>query len=247
MIHGFFLHYPNPGRKGTAIADSMMTFRSGRGAISEIYTVGAEVTDFGVRLCRTCPVGTDKNNLRLWCFVLPDLTCFPGSLNAREGYQVSWHVPIDDVSHWKYMLFFNRVKAFDREWIEWMKDSVGFALTPDYRLIANKGNRYAQDRESMKTQSYSGVSGVLVQDVCAIEGQPIQDRTREHLLPSDVPILLARKQLVKAIKDVQGGKDPPHVIRDPKKNRFPGMIVWDGVVPSSMDWKELCRKLEAEA
>jgi hypothetical protein len=99
----------------------------------------------------------------------------------------------------------------------------------------------------MKAESYSGVPGVLIQDMCAIEAQPIQDRTRETLLPSDVPILLGRKQLVKAIKDVQEGKDPPHVIRDPEKNRFPGMIIWDGVIPSSMDWKELCRQLEAES
>ena len=87
----------------------------------------------------------------------------------------------------------------------------------------------------------------MVQDMCAIEAQPMQDRTREHLLPSDAPILLARKQLVKAIKDVQEGKDPPHVVRDPDKNRFPGIVILDGVIPSSMDWKVLCRQLEAEA
>jgi hypothetical protein len=53
--------------------------------------------------------------------------------------------------------------------------------------------------------------------------------------------------LQQAIRDVQEGRDPPHVIRDPKLNRFPNMIIHVDVVPSSTDWKEYCKKLEAES
>jgi hypothetical protein len=51
----------------------------------------------------------------------------------------------------------------------------------------------------------------------------------------------------KALKDVEEGKDPPHVIRDPKLNRFPNIIIYVGIVPNSVDWKEQCKLLEAEA
>ena len=33
----------------------------------------------------------------------------------------------------------------------------------------------------------------------------VQDRTNEHLVESDVPIVASRKVLMKAIRDVQGG------------------------------------------
>ena len=59
-------------------------------------------------------------------------------------------------------------------------------------------------------------------------------------------IVTARKLLLRAIKDVQESREPPHVIRESKLNRFPNMLIWYGVVPSSLDWKEHCRQLEAE-
>ncbi len=53
-------------------------------------------------------------------------------------------------------------------------------LTPDYRPKRNKGNRYLQDRESMKTWSFSGMGRIFnVQDTAIVEGSgPIVDRTR---------------------------------------------------------------------
>ena len=100
----------------------------------------------------------------------------------------------------------------------------------------------------MATESYSGIGGFAAQDTCVVEGEgPIQDRTREHLVSSDKVIVAARKLLLKAITDVREGRDPQHVIRDNELNHFADMIVWYGVVPSTTDWREHCKHLEAEA
>ena len=100
----------------------------------------------------------------------------------------------------------------------------------------------------MGTESYTGIAGFAAQDSCVVEGEgPIQDRTQEHLVSSDKVIVAARKLLLKAIRDVQEGHDPQHVIRDTQRNRFPNMIVWYGVVPSATDWAEHCKQLDAEA
>ena len=86
-----------------------------------------------------------------------------------------------------------------------------------------------------------------MQDLWAVEGAgPIQDRTKEHLATSDRAIVAQRKLLQKAIRDVQEGKDPPHVIRDPAQNRFPNIIIYVGVLPTSVEWKDHCKLLEAE-
>lgn len=245
-IHNTLLHYPFQVRSLaiTGVAE-YQGFRGGRGAAPGIETIDAEITDFGVRLSRSCPVGTDKKYLRIFCFMLPNLTCFPGGPQGEEGYSANWHVPIDDAHHWKYIFSFSRVKPVERDFAAYGR---GAGMTEDYRFVANKTNRYLQNRETLNTSSYSGIDGVPVQDLWAVEGAgPVQDRTQEHLVSSDIAIVAQRKLLLKAIRDVQEGKDPPHVIRDPAKNRFPNMVIHVGMAPQEIDWKEYCKQLETDA
>ena len=101
----------------------------------------------------------------------------------------------------------------------------------------------------MKTTIYSGIPPkyFAAQDLCVVEGAGIvQDRTKEHLVGSDAPIVMCRKVLQKAIQDVKEGRDPAHVIRDPKLNRFPEIVATNGVLPDSINWKEYCNQLEQE-
>jgi phthalate 4,5-dioxygenase len=242
-IHASFLHHPNHNLRHTGIPE-YQGFRGGRGAAPGIESINAEVTDFGVRLCRTCPVASNKKDLRIWNFVLPNLTTFPGGIQSRSGYSVNWHVPIDDACHWKYSFTFNREAPLDLEVVKRSRPE----MTADYKLTRSRANRYMQDRSLMATESYTGIAGFAAQDTCVVEGEgPIQDRTEEHLVSSDKVIVAARKLLLKAINDVRVGRDPQHVIRDATQNRFPGMIVWYGVVPGETDWREHTRRLEAEA
>jgi len=53
----------------------------------------------------------------------------------------------------------------------------------------------------------------------------------------------ARKLLLKAINDVQEGREAPHVIRDPKANNFLHLVTRGEVIPSSTDWKEYVARL----
>jgi phthalate 4,5-dioxygenase len=242
-IHGSFLHHPNYNLRHTGVPD-YQGFRGGRGVAPEIESINAEVTGFGVRLCRSCPVGNDKKDLRIWNFVLPNLTVFPGGVQSRAGYSVNWHVPIDDTHHWKYSFMFNREAPLDMNIVNRSRPE----MTPDYQLTRSKANRYLQDRGLMATESYAGIGGFAAQDTCVVEGEgPIQDRTREHLVSSDKVIVAARKLLLKAITDVREGRDPQHVIRDNELNHFADMIVWYGVVSNTTDWREHCKHLEAEA
>jgi len=207
-------------------------------------TLDVELTDFGVRIYTARKLGAEKAYLRVSYFVLPNLSAFPGQTGG-EGYSVNWHVPIDDDHHWKYTFVYSAGAPLQKEVINRERSE----LTPDYRLVRNAANRFIQDRESMKTKTYAGMgSGFQAHDAFATASQgAIQDRTDEHLVSSDKAIVAARKLLEKAIRDLQEGREPPHVIREPSQNRFPHLLVISDMIPDTGDWKEYTRKLEAEA
>lgn len=199
-----------------------------------------EITNFGVRIFAIRNAGADHNFIRVSNFILPNLCAVPGEAGA-DGYNMNWHVPIDDTHHWKYMLTFRRSGPLD---FQSMHQRNASAIDDGYRLTRNLENRYLQDRNEMVSKTYSGMGGVFpVHDGYATESQgPIQNRTQEHLSSTDKAIVAARKLLLSAIKDVQEGREAPHVIRVPEINRFFNVQVISEVVPNSINVKEFVHK-----
>ncbi len=204
--------------------------------------IEVEFTDFGVRISTLRNSEAEKNYLRVSNFIMPNLSAFPGPTGGA-GYSVNWHVPIDDTHHWKFVFSFSRENPISDQ----LLGREGAHRTPDYKLIRNQRNRYMQDREELKTKTYTGLGHHFPShDAYATESQgSIQNRTQEHVVSSDKAIVAARKQILQGIKDIQAGKDPTHVVRDPKQNKFPHLVVISEVIPSSVDWKEHTQKAEA--
>lgn len=203
-----------------------------------------ELTDLGVRIYSVRRMGPEQFYLRVSYFVLPNLSAFPGQTGG-EGYSVNWHVPIDDTHHWKYVFVFSREAPLDKSVIDRDRSE----LAEGYRLVRNEANRFMQDREAMKTQTFSGMgSGFQAQDAFVTGSQgDVQDRGEEHLVSSDKAIVAARKRLEQAIRDVQEGREPPHVIHKPEENRFPNLLVISDLITGTADWKTYTKNLEAEA
>jgi len=224
--------------KGTPVT-SMAMYKHDRAPRIE-----TEIADFGVRIFSSRQTGDGKTYLRVSNFILPNLCAVPGPMGP-DGFNMNWHVPIDDEHHWKYMITFRRSAPLDKEE---HKKSFEADITPDYRLIRNRGNRFQQDREEMKTKTYSGMGPSFVaHDAFATESQgPIQDRTGEHLVSSDQAIVASRKLLVKSIRDIQDGREPPLVFRDAASDAAPGIVVLSEVVPDTVNVKEYVRELVEE-
>ena len=204
-------------------------------------TIEVEVTHFGLRIYTTRDASADKRYLRVTNFIMPNLSAFGGS-TVGDGYAVHWHVPIDDHHHWKYIFAFSRTSPLD----EFLRTRSRVELSADYRLGKTSENRYQQDRASMKTHTFTGMgTNFQVHDAFATESQgAVQNRTEENLVSSDKAIVAARKLILNAIKDVQQGREPQHVIRDAKANAFPNLVVISDVIAKSMDWKEYTRSRE---
>jgi hypothetical protein len=234
-VHLSFLHrlQRDTGSSGSSrvAPSSIFTARDKRPAIE------AEQTDFGLRIYALRKAGQGQTYVRITNFIMPNLCAIAGGTGG-DGYQIDWHVPIDDTHHWKYTMAFRASAPLGD------KARARQELTADYRLARNAGNRYLQDQGEMKTGSFSGLgTNFLAHDAFAVESQgPIQDRPREHLGSTDKGIVMGRLMLLKAIRDVQAGRDPLHVIRDPVANRFPDLVVKSEVVPDSKDWKSYWRE-----
>ncbi len=208
-----------------------------------VPAIDVELTDFGLRVYTTRAAGADKCYLRITNFIFPNAGAFGGS-TIGEGYSVHWHVPIDDHRHWKYIFMFSRERPLTKDLRNWNR----FEVNAEYTLTRNAANRFQQDRESMKTKTFTGMGlNFQAHDAFATESQgPTEDRTAEHLVSSDKAIVAGRKLLLGAIKDVEEGRDPRHVIRDPKKNLLPHLVVLSEVIPASMDCKQYMKKVEGE-
>ncbi len=251
LAHLGFLHFnfKNGGIGGVGYKGQPATEISGRGAAPEVEHIEAELKRFGVRCYKIRPeVEPDKYYFLVHDFVLPNLTCFPGYSWGGDGYMCNWHVPIDDTTHWKYTFLLSRNGPVDPELLQRRADQV----TVDYKPVRNKGNRYLQDRTLMDKTSYSGIwspdGGVVFQteDLVAVEGQgAVQDRTQEHLTSSDIVLVVARKAMVKAIRDLQEGREPANVVRDAKFNGFRVGGIQD-IYANSVNWKECAKRLDAD-
>jgi len=245
-VHLSFLHQkleepaqvPRRIVRGTDVSDNTLLGKD----IAPMIEV--EVTDYGVRIITQRKSDAENCYLRVTNFVLPNLSAFGGT-TVGQGYSVHWHVPIDDFSHWKYIFMFSREKPLN----DALRNRSRTELEADYTLTRNSANRYQQDRESMKAKAYTGMGiNFQSQDAYATESQgPVQDRTMENLVSSDKAIVAARKLLLNAIRDVQEGKDPQHVVRDAKANSFAHLVVISEVVPASTDWKQYASKFVTES
>jgi phthalate 4,5-dioxygenase oxygenase subunit len=204
--------------------------------------IEVEETDFGLRVYSIRKADDDRIYLRLTNSIFPNVSTIIGPM-AGDGYDINWHVPIDDYNHWKFVLIFRRSGPLEaRDWKN--IHSLRPEMTPDYRLVRNAANHYLQDRESMKNGNFCGLgTNNLPQDAAMVQSPgAIQDREEEHLGTTDKAIIANRRVFLKAIRQVQAGEEAPHVIRDPAKSRVPEIAVISEIIGNSEDWRSHYKK-----
>ncbi len=202
----------------------------------EVYT---EETDFGVRIYMVRNINPEQNYVGITNYVLPNVNTFMGPF-GRAGYGANWFVPIDDTQCWKYNLNFDREKPIPNDDRRRRRGDTDASYYP----VANKSNRYLQDRTTMKDKRFSGipVEHFQAQDACVAEAPgPILDRSQEHLGYTDQGVIASRNLLRKAIEAVRAGKEPPHVIREASANRLDQLVVRSEVLPKAVDWRNFWR------
>jgi nitrite reductase/ring-hydroxylating ferredoxin subunit len=123
-------------------------------------------------------------------------------------------VPIDDENCWAWSINFlpdQPLSDSDRRDMEAGKGIHVEYIPGTFRPLANKDNDWLIDRRAQKEKrSFSGVAGFSIQDASLQESMgPIQDHSREYLMPTDRAIVLARRKLYESALRLQEGIDPP--------------------------------------
>jgi hypothetical protein len=165
------------------------------------------------------------------------------------GYQMHWHVPIDDYRHWKFAIVHSHASPVDAEFQD---RTIGrTAVDEPFNTPRRMENNYLQDRDEMRTRTFAGLGfSFQEQDRFAVESQgAISDRTREHLGASDRGIVAMRRQMLNAIEEMKAGREPLMVTRDPAANPLADMCVVSETVPLDRDpravWQDFLAKLQA--
>jgi nitrite reductase/ring-hydroxylating ferredoxin subunit len=194
-------------------------------------------TDGGINIAVRRNAEPGSYYWRITPVVLPTFIVVP----PRGEHPIHGHVwvPIDDENCMTWSFSYHPTRALREEERSAMVDGHAIhvkCIPGTYRPVANKDNDYLIDRAGQVTgEKFSGIDGIGVQDIAVQESMgPIQDRTREHLVSTDRGLVMARRALLKAARDLaETGKTPPGV--DPEHQRVRGASM---VLPAEISFAQ---------
>jgi phenylpropionate dioxygenase-like ring-hydroxylating dioxygenase large terminal subunit len=216
--------------------------------------IHVEETAYGLRLSSTRALPDDKKYVRVTNFIMPNNSAFDGGPlqdpaksppKPNVGYWMHWHVPIDDTHHWKYAVAYCYDSPIDKEY---QHRSVRSEVTEDFDSRRRRSNRYLQDRREMENTTFLGMGfNFYDHDRFAVESQgAISDRTRENLGVSDRAIMAMRRQMLRAIEDMERGEDPLLAGRNTTPAAVADLVVVSQTVPASVDSAVVWRDYRAD-
>jgi hypothetical protein len=196
-------------------------------------------TGFGLELMAIRNLPTGDRYVRITNFVMPNCSAFDGvpvadssaeTISDNMGYQLHWHVPIDDYSHWKYTVIFRYTGKMDSSF---QADSTRTSVKTFARhrmppIVTCK-------TVTKWTKSYAGMGRKYYDhDKFATESQGvIADRTQEHLGPDGSRRRRHAQTTAEGDRGCRGGEEKPLLWRergDEPWNRCPNSRVWVGTL-----------------
>jgi phthalate 4,5-dioxygenase len=197
-----------------------------------------DITDYGYRYAGVRPLDEASVHVRTYHFILPFHQIRP-SRSEGGAPLVAGHmwVPIDDentmVYNWEYSTTDAPLTAEDRLERRLGNGPLDVDQTT-FRSKRNRQNNYLLDRQVQKTESFTGIDGINVQDRAIQEGMGrIVDRSREHLGPADRAIIQARRLLLEAVRVVEDGGTPRAI-----EPTYATVAAAEAVLPFGTDWRD---------
>jgi len=200
-------------------------------------TLEVDVTDYGYRYAGIRSLDETSFHVRTYHFILPFHQIRPsrseGGVPLVAGH--IW-VPIDDattiVYNWEYS---TSAPLTDEDRLERRLGNGPLDVDQTtFRSRKNRANNYLLDRRVQKTESFTGIDGINIQDRAIQEAMgPIVDRSREHLGPADRAIIQARRLLLDATRVTAEGGTPLGV-----EPTYGGLAAAEAVLPKGADWRD---------
>ena len=137
---------------------------------------------------------------------------------------------VDDHNCWAWSFDYKVTRTLTPKERKAMEDGAGIhvAYVPGTFIpAANKSNDYLIDRQAQKEgRTYSGVFGIAMQDASLQESMgPIVDRTKENLVSTDNGIIMARHRLLRSLKAMEKGEQPPGIDAEHQRVRSAAVVL----------------------
>jgi phenylpropionate dioxygenase-like ring-hydroxylating dioxygenase large terminal subunit len=202
-------------------------------------TLVVDLTDYGYQYAGIRPLEAADLHIRTYHFILPFHQIRP-SQSDRGFPLVAGHiwVPMDDentmVYNWEYSVTDEPLTEDDRLERRLGNGPLDVDQTT-FRSRRNRQNNYLLDRQVQKTESFTGIDGINVQDRAIQESMGrVVDRSREHLGPADKAVIQARRLLREAVKTVEAGGTPRGI-----KPSYYALRAAEGVVARTANWRDV--------
>ena len=191
-IHTAFLHSTISGRQFTDI-------------YATLPQLDFMETDYGMKYLRTAKLPSGRTFIRVQEAFTPNMRSIADNLTPDRPHSegaslIGWWVPVDDT----HTIGFH-IEAFDPQ----DKDKVStFAKAKEGRTAGTQ----EQHRDYVDTQRHPD------DKEAQISQRPIAVHALEHLGTTDRGVIMFRKLLRRAIRDVREGRDPQNVFRDSQRS-----------------------------
>ena len=196
-----------------------------------------EDTEFGYHYAAFRKGAPGKpGNVRIVPFIMPSGRIIPGgALQGASNHTVVFEIPIDDEHTATYTVRYGSAPLSRESRLrETGFDDPEVYSQKDQRLLLTRANYNRQQRDIMD-RSWSGLNGIAFEDaVIATSMGPIQDRTKEHLIASDVAVARLRRRLLESVARIERGEDPVGAGVDASL-----ISSIDAPVPESGHWRAL--------
>jgi phthalate 4,5-dioxygenase len=189
-------------------------------------------TDYGLLIAARRTADEDTYYWRVTQWIAPWYTMIP-PFGGRPIGGHAW-VPADDGTCWAWSVNWHPQRPLTDEELDFYRAGGGIhgQLMPGtWTATQNARNDYLIDREAQRTgKSLSGIEGIPAQDTAMQESQgPIMDRSQEQLGSSDTAIIRTRRFMLKAVRDLEMGIDPPGLEPASQRVRSVSMLLPKGV------------------
>ncbi|MFG6446181.1 Rieske 2Fe-2S domain-containing protein [Microbacterium sp. P06] len=197
--------------------------------VGESYRPDIEVesAEHGLRVYALRQLTEDIKHVRVTNLMFPNAFVVPFG-NSKVFTQ--WHVPIDDVTSYWYMIWYDFAETTDKDTL--LQQRLDGVSLPDYRPLRNRSNNWGFDPQEQKEVTYTGMGlDINVHDQWAVESMgAIQDRTVERLGISDRAVSANRRLLLRAIEAfAAGGQTPSHPISEADAAALTGPLAMDTI------------------
>jgi len=190
-------------------------------------------TIFGFHYCalRSQP-GTDgESNARLAPAILPNIRL----ISFGQANVCAIEVPINDERTSTYVMIYSDTHPVDRDQ---QRHTFGFDTsfyndeTCDFTLDWSNG--LGQDRAAMKT-NWTGYAGIELEDFAvSVSLGSDWDRSKEHLVKSDIAVVYLRRVLLENLELMRAGKSPQALhIADLSE-----VAIYDRTLRADEDWQQ---------